>query len=111
MIVDVLADLGRVVASIVQEVIGCFSLGSASMDIMFILVAVGASVLADGYVLNWCLLQFFCRWWRYLRVGSNCGGLKRFDRLAFGLSVGCKQVVLCNMALQDLKDVCCLLCC
>ena len=88
MIVDVLADLGLVVTFIVREVMVCFSLSSVSADIMFILVAVRATVLAGRYILDWCLLRFFCLWWWYLRAGGNCGGLKRLDRLALELRVG-----------------------
>ena len=43
-----------------------------------------------------------------MRAGGNCGGLKGLDRLALKLSVWPEQVVLWDMALQDLKDVCCL---
>ena len=53
---DILADSGLVVASIVQEVIVCFSFTVAYTDIVFILIAVVTSILASRYVLDWFLL-------------------------------------------------------
>ena len=60
MIVDVLADPGLVVASVVREVVVCFSLRGACAYVVFILLAVETSILASRYVLDWDMLWFSC---------------------------------------------------
>ena len=96
---DLFVDSGLDIASIVLKVMVCFSISGAFVDVVFIFIAVGTTVLAGRHVLDWYLLWFFCCWWWYLRTSSNFDGLKRLDRLALELTVSCKQVVLPNMVL------------